>query len=63
VNHEPGAIRAFLSIVIDRELGSIQRFPTPKHLSSYSGLVPRHPVGKKPPFRPSRARPLPNMGP
>jgi transposase len=30
-----------LSIVIDRELGSIQRFPSPKHLASYSGLVPR----------------------
>jgi transposase len=30
-----------LSIVIDRELGSIQRFPAPKHLASYSGLVPR----------------------
>ena len=29
VNHEPGAIRAFLSIVIDRELGSTDRFPTP----------------------------------
>lgn len=30
-----------LSIVIDRELGSIERFPSPKHLASYSGLVPR----------------------
>ena len=30
-----------LSIVIDRELGSIDRFPHPKHLASYSGLVPR----------------------
>ena len=30
-----------LSIVIDRELGSIDRFPSPKHLASYSGLVPR----------------------
>ena len=30
-----------LSIVIDRELGSIDRFPSPKQLASYSGLVPR----------------------
>ena len=30
-----------LSIVIDREMGSIERFPSPKHLASYSGLVPR----------------------
>ena len=30
-----------LSIVIERELGSIDRFPSPKHLASYSGLVPR----------------------
>ena len=30
-----------LSIVIDRELGSIQRLPAPKHLASYPGLVPR----------------------
>ena len=30
-----------LSIVIDRELGSIDRFPSPKHLASYCGLVPR----------------------
>ena len=30
-----------LSIVIDRELGSIDRFPHPKHLASYSGLVPK----------------------
>ncbi len=30
-----------LSIVIDRELGSIDRFPSPKHFASYSGLVPR----------------------
>jgi transposase len=37
-----------LSIVIDRELGSIQRFPSPKHLASYSGLVPRlHASGGK----------------
>jgi len=27
--------------VIDRELGSIDRFPHPTHLASYSGLVPR----------------------
>ena len=30
-----------LSIVIERELGSIQRFPSPKNLAGYSGLVPR----------------------
>ncbi len=30
-----------LSIVIDREVGSIDRFPGPNHLASYSGLVPR----------------------
>jgi len=30
-----------LSIVIERELGSIDRFPCAKHLASYSGLVPR----------------------
>jgi transposase len=30
-----------LSILIDRELGSIERFPSPKHLAGYSGLVPR----------------------
>jgi transposase len=37
-----------LSIVIDRELGSIARFPSPKHLASYSGLVPRlHASGGK----------------
>jgi transposase len=30
-----------LSIVIDREVGCIDRFPAPKHLASYSGLVPR----------------------
>lgn len=27
--------------MIDREPGSIDRFPSPKHLASYSGLVPR----------------------
>jgi transposase len=30
-----------LSIVIDRELGSVDRFPSPKNLAGYSGLVPR----------------------
>jgi transposase len=30
-----------LSIVIDRELGCIDRFPHPKHLASYSDLVPK----------------------
>jgi transposase len=32
---------AVLSIVIDRELGSIDRFPSPKNLAGYSGLVPK----------------------
>jgi transposase len=30
-----------LSIVIERELGSIGRFPSPKHFASYAGVVPR----------------------
>lgn len=30
-----------LSIVIERELGSIDRFPSPKHFASYAGVVPR----------------------
>jgi len=30
-----------LSIVIDREVGSIDRFPSPHHFASYSGLVPK----------------------
>jgi transposase len=30
-----------LSIVIDREVGSINRFPSPKHFASYSGIVPK----------------------
>lgn len=30
-----------LAIVIDRELGSIDRFPSPHHFASYCGLVPR----------------------
>jgi transposase len=30
-----------LSIVIDREVGSIDRFPSPACLASYSGLVPK----------------------
>jgi transposase len=30
-----------LSIVIDREVGSINRFPSPKHFASYSGVVPK----------------------
>jgi transposase len=30
-----------LSIVIDRELGSVERFPSPKNLAGYSGLVPK----------------------
>jgi len=30
-----------LSIVIDREVGSIDRFPSPACLASYTGLVPK----------------------
>ena len=30
-----------LSIVIDREVGSIDRFPSPHHFASYSGLLPK----------------------
>jgi transposase len=36
----PGPARV-LAIVIDRELGSIDRFPSPKHFASYCGLVPK----------------------
>jgi transposase len=36
----PGPAKV-LAIVIDRELGSIDRFPGPKHFASYSGLVPK----------------------
>jgi transposase len=37
-----------LSIVIDREVGSIDRFPTAPNLASYSGVVPRvHSSGGK----------------
>ncbi len=36
----PGPAK-ILSIVIDREVGSIKRFPSSKHLASYSGVVPR----------------------
>jgi len=36
----PGPAKV-LAIVIDRELGSIDRFPGPKNLSSYCGLVPK----------------------
>ena len=36
----PGPAK-ILSIVIDRELGSIDRFPSPACLASYSGLVPK----------------------
>jgi len=35
----PGPAK-ILSIVIDREVGSIDRFPSPHHFASYSGLVP-----------------------
>jgi len=30
-----------LSIVIDREVGSIDRFPSPHHFAGYSGMVPK----------------------
>jgi transposase len=36
----PGPAKV-LAIVIDRELGSIDRFPSPKHFTSYCGLVPK----------------------
>jgi transposase len=37
-----------LAIVIDREIGSIDRFPTAPNLASYSGVVPRvHASGGK----------------
>jgi transposase len=36
----PGPAK-ILAIVIDRELGSIDRFPAPKHFASYCGLVPK----------------------
>jgi len=36
----PGPAK-ILSIVIDREVGSIHRFPSPHHFASYSGLVPK----------------------
>ena len=36
----PGPAKV-LAIVIDREVGSIDRFPAAKHFTSYCGLVPR----------------------
>jgi len=36
----PGPAK-ILSIVIDREVGSIDRFPSPKNFASYSGVVPK----------------------
>lgn len=36
----PGPAKV-LAIVIDREVGSIDRFPAAKHFASYSGLVPK----------------------
>ncbi len=36
----PGPAK-ILSIVVDREVGSIDRFPSPHHFASYSGLVPK----------------------
>jgi len=36
----PGPAK-ILAIIIDRELGSIDRFPAPKHFASYCGLVPK----------------------
>lgn len=40
VQSVPGPAKV-LAIVIDRELGSIDRFPSPHHFASYCGLVPR----------------------
>lgn len=36
----PGPAKV-LAIVIDRELGTVDRFPSPKHFASYCGLVPK----------------------
>jgi Transposase and inactivated derivatives len=36
----PGPAK-ILSIVIDREVGSIDRFPSPKNFASYAGVVPK----------------------
>ena len=36
----PGPAKV-LAILIDREIGSIDRFPAPKHFASYCGLVPK----------------------
>jgi transposase len=36
----PGPAK-ILAIVIDREVGSIDRFPSPHHFASYCGLVPK----------------------
>jgi transposase len=35
----PG-IGPFIALLLVAEIGAIQRFPTPKHLASYTGLVP-----------------------
>ena len=56
----PGPAK-ILSIVIDREVGSIDRFPSPHHFASYSGLVPKVKasggIAKHPPQgRPTTAR-------
>ena len=40
LQHLPG-IGPVLALMIRAEIGDIRRFPTPGHLASYAGLVPR----------------------
>jgi len=40
VQSVPGPAK-ILAIVIDREVGSVERFPSPHHFASYCGLVPK----------------------
>lgn len=50
----PG-VADILAIVIDREVGSIARFPSPLHFASYAGSTPRiHASGGKVRFGPMR---------
>jgi hypothetical protein len=43
----PG-VAAILAIIIEREIGTIERFPSAGHLAAYSGLVPKvHSSGGK----------------
>ena len=51
----PG-VADILAIVIDREVGSIPRFPSPLHFASYAGLAPKiHASGGKVRFGPMRS--------